>query len=84
MFDVASSPLKKHQKKSKTQPLGVALGNGMQAANVFTRVKCKILTCFFFFFNMTFLPSFVGVQLPNLFQPHHPQIFTKRLSVDGS
>ena len=85
MFDVAFSPLKKYQKKSKTRPLRVALGNGMQAANVFTGVKCKILTCFFVFFSyMTFLPSFVGVQLPNLFQPHHPPIFSKRLSVDGS
>lgn len=61
MFDVASSPLKKHQKKSKTRPLGVALGNGMQAANVFTRVKCKILTCFLFFFSQhDFSPKFCG------------------------
>ena len=35
--------------------LGVVLGNGMRAANVFIGVKCKLLTCFFFP-HMIFLP----------------------------
>lgn len=57
--------------------LGVVLGNGMWAANVFIGVKCKLLTCFVF-------PRFVCVQLPYLFESHHPQMFTKRLFEDGS
>lgn len=84
-FEVASSFIKKHQKKSEKWLLEAPLGNGMQAANVFIGVKCKLLTCFYMFFsNMIFLPSFVYVQLPNLFQSHYPQTFTKRRSVGGS
>lgn len=80
MFKVAFSPLKKHQENSK-----IFLGNGMQAANVFIGIKCKLLTCFLIFFPHDFFsPGVCGYSYLIIFQSHHPQLFTKIQLIDGS